>query len=117
MLEVKKWQIPTTVQMLARVLPIARDVHPQPRIQLTIYLVGCYGLLQDPLLSKSVIFQQRRSFAIRINHFSVTTYASLTKGTRDADKEREDDQTAHDHESEDPLEGNDTCRHLRKCES
>jgi hypothetical protein len=61
-----------------------------------------------------VIVKQRCSFTIRVDHLSFAAYPTLAKEAWDPDKDREDDQTAHDHESKDPLEGDDMCVHLRK---
>jgi len=63
---------------------------------------------------KSMIVKQWCSFAIRVDHISFTTYSTLTKKTRNTDKDRQDDQTAHDYKSEDPLESDDMFCHLCK---
>jgi hypothetical protein len=63
---------------------------------------------------KSMIVKQRCPFAIRVDNISFTTYSTLTKKARNTDKDRQDDQTAHDYKSEDPLESEDTFCHLCK---
>jgi hypothetical protein len=59
-----------------------------------------------------MIVEQWCPFTIRVDHISLTTYSTLTENTGNADKERQDNQTARDYKSEDPLESEDTCCHL-----
>jgi hypothetical protein len=59
-----------------------------------------------------MIVKQRCPFTIRIDHISLTTYSTLTENARNTDKERQNDQTARDYKSKDPLESDDTRCHL-----
>jgi hypothetical protein len=50
-----------------------------------------------------MIVEQWCPFTIRVDHISLTTYSTFTKKARNTDKDGQDDQTAHDYKSEDPL--------------
>jgi hypothetical protein len=62
-----------------------------------------------------LVVQQRLSLPVRLNDMSLTSDAiTLAKHTRYADQHRQDGQTSHNDESEDPLKGHDMGGQLRK---
>ncbi len=64
-----------------------------------------------------MIVQQRLPLPIRLNNMSwMPEPVLLAKDARHADQDRQRHQTAHDDECEDPLEGDDVCAQLEKCQ-